>query len=182
VPRVPVHSVDSAPESSRDALKQLEAKFGKVLNIHGGMAHSPALLHVYGAATDALLEHATLDAPTREAIHLTVATVNECGYCQAAYTRAGKAAGLSEEQTVAIRAGNVDFDDKLAALLEAMRQAAANRGYVSDDAWQAALDAGWSGAQLLEAFGHVVRTIMTNYFNHLVGTELDLPPAPPLDG
>jgi hypothetical protein len=35
--------------------------------------------------------------------------------------------------------------------------------------------------QLLEALGEVVRTTLTNYFNHLVGTELDLPPAPELD-
>jgi hypothetical protein len=26
-----------------------------------------------------------------------------------------------------------------------------------------------------------VRTVMTNWFNHLVGTELDLPAAPTLD-
>jgi hypothetical protein len=41
-----------------------------------------------------------------------------------------------------------------------------------------ALDAGWSDRQLLEAFADTVRTILTNYFNHYVGTELDLPPAP----
>ena len=42
--RLPVHSVDSAPEASRDALKALEARVGKVLTIYGGMAHSPAVL------------------------------------------------------------------------------------------------------------------------------------------
>jgi hypothetical protein len=41
--RIPAHAVDSAPEGSRDALKALEARFGKVLNIHGAMAHSPAV-------------------------------------------------------------------------------------------------------------------------------------------
>ena len=49
MPRIPVHTVDSAPEPSRDALKALDAKFGKVLNIHGGMANSPAVLLSYAA-------------------------------------------------------------------------------------------------------------------------------------
>ncbi|MDQ3307500.1 MAG: carboxymuconolactone decarboxylase family protein, partial [Actinomycetota bacterium] len=45
--RIPVHTLDSAPENSRDQLKVLEAKFGKVLNIHGEMAHSPVVLQSY---------------------------------------------------------------------------------------------------------------------------------------
>jgi hypothetical protein len=43
--RIPVHSVESAPEPSRDSLKALEVTFGKVLNIHGEMAHSPVVLN-----------------------------------------------------------------------------------------------------------------------------------------
>jgi len=42
MPRIPVHTTSSAPEGSRDALKALEASFGKVL--HGEMAHSPVVL------------------------------------------------------------------------------------------------------------------------------------------
>jgi hypothetical protein len=57
---------------------------------------------------------------------------------------------------------------------------AANKGSVDDETWAAALDAGWSDSQLLEVFTEVVRTILTNYFNHLVNTDLDLPAAPPL--
>ncbi|MBW3665597.1 MAG: hypothetical protein KY469_21080 [Actinobacteria bacterium] len=55
---------------------------------------------------------------------------------------------------------------------------AANKGHVADDTWQAALDAGWSEEQLLEAFADTIRTILTNYFNHVAGTEIDIPKAP----
>ncbi|MFO7549551.1 MAG: hypothetical protein R6X29_11890 [Acidimicrobiia bacterium] len=34
----------------------------------------------------------------------------------------------------------------------------------------------------LGAYAEVVRTILGNYFNHLVDTELDLPAAPPAAG
>ena len=38
MPCIPVHTVEYAPEDSRAELKDLESKFGKVRNIHGGMA------------------------------------------------------------------------------------------------------------------------------------------------
>ena len=94
--RIPVHTVESAPEASRDTLKQLESRFGKVLNIHGAMAHSPVVLDAYAALQHSISELGTFDAKTREAIALVVAAVDECTYCQAAHTAGGKAAGLSE--------------------------------------------------------------------------------------
>ncbi len=129
--RIPVHTVESAPEGSRDALKALEAKFGKVLNIHGAMAHSPAVLETYAAIQSVLADKGALDARAREIVALAVAAVDECGYCQAAHTLAGKAAGLSEQETIDVRRGNVE-DPKTAALVALVREQAANVGHVQD--------------------------------------------------
>jgi AhpD family alkylhydroperoxidase len=180
MPRIPVHTVDSAPEHSRDTLKALEEKFGKVLNIHGEMAHSPVVIQAYAAMQRAVADHGSFDAKTREAIALVVGNVDDCAYCQSAHTGAAKAAGLSEEQTVAIREDQVDFDSKLAALLTLVRESTGNLGNVEQDTWQAALDAGWSDAELAETSAHVSVNMLTNHFNHLVGTELDIPAAPGL--
>jgi uncharacterized peroxidase-related enzyme len=177
--RVPVHTVDSAPEGSRDALKALQAKFGKVLNIHGAMAHSPAVLETYAAIQNVLADKGTLDARAREVIALAVANVDECSYCQAAHTLAGKAAGLREDETVAIRRGQVD-DPKTSALVTLVREQAANVGHVKDSTWQAAIDAGWSDTELAETSAVVALNLFTNYWNHFVETELDLPAAPTL--
>lgn len=180
MPRIPVHTLESAPENSRDVLKALEAKVGKVLNIYGEMAHSPVVIQAYGALQEAIGDYGTFDARTKEAIALAVANVDECGYCQSAHTLGAKAAGLSEDQTVAIRSDRVDFDPKLAALLRVAREATGNVGNVQDATWQAALDAGWSDTELTELSVHVVANLFTNYFNHLVHTDLDLPAAPGL--
>ena len=51
---------------------------------------------------------------------------------------AGTAAGLSEDETVAIRENRVDFDPKLAALLAVAREATGNVGEVDDQTWQSA--------------------------------------------
>jgi len=97
------------------------------------------------------------------------------------HTVAAKAAGHSEEATKDIRRGALPNDQKLTALLDVAREIAANTGDVEDATRKTAVDAGWSEKELLEGYAEVIRTIMTNYFNHLVGTGLDLPAAPALD-
>lgn len=180
ISRVDVHTTESAPEQARPYLEALEKKFGKTLNIFGQMAGSPALLRMFVDAETALAEDSSLGEDVRQALHLAVSEVSECDYCRAAYTGGAKAAGWSEEQTVQIRRGEVDGDDKTTALLGFAREVTSKQGWVTDGTWQQTLDAGWSEEQLLEAFGDIIRTLMTNWFNHLTGTELDLPEAPKL--
>lgn len=176
--RLPIHSVDSAPEPSRDALKALEAKVGKVLNIYGGMAHSPAVLNAYVALNATITEHSSLDAATREAIALAVGAANDCSYCQAAHTMVGRGAGLSDDQMLQIRRGDVEGDGRLAAIVAVAREAATDVGSVSDTTWRAALDAGWFDTEVADAFASVAANLFTNYFNHFAAIELDLPAAP----
>jgi AhpD family alkylhydroperoxidase len=178
--RIPVHTTQSAPEQSRDELKALEAKFGKVINIHGEMAHSPVVLQSYVAMQQVIADYGSFDARTREAIALAVGNADECNYCQAAHTGGGKAAGLSNDEMIAVRRSAADFDAKLDALLTLARQYTTNIGAVEDVAWQAALDAGWTDEELTELTAHVTLNLLTNYFNHFVKTDLDLPAAPAL--
>lgn len=178
--RIPVHTTHSAPEQSRDELKALEAKFGKVMNIHGEMAHSPVVLQSYLAIQQVIADYGSFDARTREAIALAVGNADGCNYCQAAHTGGGKAAGLSNDEMIAIRRRDAKFDAKLDALLTLARQYTTTTGTVEDAAWQAGLDAGWSDEQLTELSAHVTLNLLTNYFNHFVQTDLDLPAAPAL--
>lgn len=181
MPRVPVHDLDTAPAASTDTLKHLEARMGQVLNIFGEMAHSPAVLNAYAAFDTALAEHGTLTDADTQAIRVAVSGYHDCHYCQSAYTMAAKAAGLTDDQTIELRHGTATFDPALDALIRLVREASDRRGYVDDTTWHHALNAGWRHDQLLEAFANVARTFLTNGFNHLVGTELDIPPAPNLD-
>lgn len=178
MPRVPVHSVEDAPSQSQQPLEQLRATFGKVLNIYGEMAHSPATIGAYTGMQQGLAAHGTFDARTREAIALAVGAVDDCGYCQSAHTGGAQAAGWSSDETVSLRNGEHVGEEKLEALLALARQIARQVGEVDDAAWQRAVDAGWSKSELTELFAHVAVNLFTNYFNHYVGTELDIPAAP----
>lgn len=180
MPRIPVHSVEDAPQGARERLQALQAQFGKVLNIHGEMAHAPVVLAAYTGIQDAIGEHGTFDAATQEAIALAVGNTNDCGYCQSAHTQGAKAAGWSQEDTIAIRNGGIDADPKLTALLNVARAIARTGGDVDEATWTRAHDAGWTDTELTELFTHVILNIFTNYFNHYAHTDLDLPAAPGL--
>lgn len=91
---------------------------------------------------------------------------------------AAKAAGFDDEQAMQIRRGRLQDDETLSALLAVAREVAGNTGHVEDVTWKTALETGWSEVQLLEAFADTVRTIFTNYCNHLVHTEPDVPEVP----
>ncbi|MGH3907065.1 MAG: carboxymuconolactone decarboxylase family protein [Pseudonocardiaceae bacterium] len=148
-----------------------------MLNIAGEMAHSPAVIAMYNAMNDAIGQHGTFDAATREAIALAVGNQDGCGYCQSAHTLSAVQAGFSEEQTVAIRNAAIDFDSRLVVLLAVAREIAANLGEVSDATYQRAQQAGWNDEQLTELYAHVAVNMFTNYFNHYARTELDIPAA-----
>jgi AhpD family alkylhydroperoxidase len=182
MPRVPAHTLDDAPEQTRPTLEALKKRMGKLLNIHAGMAHSPVVLAAYAGVQEAITRHGSFDGRTREAIALAVGAVDRCGYCQSAHTLGGKAAGLEPDQMLAIRAGHPTGEDKLDTLLAVLREAAADVGTVQDSTWEQAKAAGWSDEELAEAFAHLVVNLFTNYFNHYVGTELDVPAAPALGG
>jgi AhpD family alkylhydroperoxidase len=103
LPRIPVHTIDSVPGDSTVTLQALAKRTGKVLNIHGEMAHSPVVITAYAGIADAIAEHGSFDARTRRP-RLTVGAVDSCNYCQSAHTISATRAGLTEERTIAIAA------------------------------------------------------------------------------
>jgi len=177
--RLPVHTLESAPAASRPALESAKAKFGFIGNLQGHLANSPAAINSYTAMKAQLAEHAVLSSDVQESIALSVGGVNDCDYCQSAHTWAGIRAGLTEEQTVMLRKGSAPWDAKLQALVDLVTEAAENRGEVADETWDAAVDAGWSATELVEAGAHLAANLFTNYFNHYAQTELGrMKPAP----
>jgi len=174
--RIPVQTLETAPEQARPTLERLTRRTGRLLNIHAEMATAPVVLAAYTGISEALAKQSSFDARTREA----VGAQDGCDYCQAAHTPSAIKSGLSKAQTIEIRRGDVEFDPKLAALLAVVREAAANVGEVSDATWSAALQADWSEVELSEAFAHLAVNLFTNYFNHYARTDLDLPAAPAL--
>ncbi|WP_407319226.1 carboxymuconolactone decarboxylase family protein [Isoptericola halotolerans] len=177
-PRIPVHTVEDAPPPSRDHLASLTRRMGTTLNIHGEMAHPPLTIAGYAGLQAAIKDHGTFDVASREAIALAVGATDECAYCQSAHTLSGRAAGLTDDQMLAIRRAEPSDDTRRDALLAVARETAGRVGDVTDNTWQRALDAGWTTTEPAELYAHVAVNLYTNYFNHLARTRLDVPAAP----
>ncbi len=64
MPRVPVHTTADAPEQSRQALRGLERRPGRVLNIHAEMAHAPVVLAAYQGIQQAITKHGSFGPKT----------------------------------------------------------------------------------------------------------------------
>jgi uncharacterized peroxidase-related enzyme len=173
----PINPKD-ATGKAKDLLDGVKAKFGKAPNIFKTMAHSPAalegFLQLHGALAGGVLSESF-----QEQIALCVSEVNSCNYCLAAHTAMGKGASLSEEETIASRQG-VSTDSKTQAGLEFAMQVVASQGWVSDDNYNAVIQAGYNSEEIIEIIALVAKNLFANYFNHIAGTAVDFPAAPSL--
>jgi alkylhydroperoxidase family enzyme len=174
----------SVPTESHESISTLLAQVkaasgGRLLALHTDLARSPAALAAYLGLRRAGGEYGKLNPSVRAAIMLTAGVVDGGAYSQAIATQLAIGAGMSPQETIAVRAGKVD-DDRTAALLAVIREAAANGGVVSKGAWATATAAGWSDEQLIEAFVYLALTVFVDYFVNYAGTILDVPPAPPI--
>lgn len=151
---------------------------GKHFNLFKSLANSPAALQAYVDMGSALSQGALMPKE-REVISLAVSEANGCDYCAAAHTAIGKAAGLTEAQTIGARRGKLD-DPKLAALARFSQAMVEKRGFVSDTELADMRKAGYTDTHIAEAVAVLAQTIFTNYFNHVNDTEIDFPKAPPL--
>lgn len=173
MPRIQPLSPTTATGPAKDLLEAVQKKMGRVPNILGTMAHAPGVLKSYlDLSTN--LGTTSLPARVREQIALAVGNANGCGYCISAHTAIGKGAGLSDAECVAAQRGHAD-DPKTQAIIDFSLQIVEKRGWVSEGDIAKAHKAGVSDTELIETLGVVILNILTNYFNHLVETEVDFP-------
>jgi len=176
--RVTLHEKHTAPDACRPMLEQIEKGRGKVPNIFKAMANSPAALKAYMGLSGALKDSA-LSPRLREAIALAVTQEVECCYCISAHALAGKALGMTPDDIQNARDGKA-ADAKDQAALDMALAMIRQSGNVSDEAFDAARRAGLSEGEIIDVGVVVALNLFTSYFNHLVRTPLDFPPAPNL--
>ena len=173
--RIPIHTVEDAPAKSRPFLQNLvqSSPTGRFLNVHGQMAHSPAVLAAYTSLRAVIAEHGSFDPKVGAALTLATAATVGNGYMIAIAIRLAHMGGWAEEQIAALRTGTPTSDARIDALTDLVREAAANSGNVTDATWKAAQQAGWSVEQLTDAFAYLGLTVFTGYFLNYAQTDMD---------
>jgi hypothetical protein len=174
--RIPTHTVEDAPAASRQLLEKIvqSTPGGRPANLHAQMAHSPAVLTAYSSLRGVLAEHTAFDPKVGAALTLAAAAGVGNGYMIRIAVRLAQMNGWTEAEVTALQTGAPTSDGKIDALAGLVREAAAHSGNVADAAWNAAQQAGWSDAQLADAFGYVGATVFTGYFLNYAQTDLDV--------
>jgi alkylhydroperoxidase family enzyme len=159
---------------TKELLEAVKSKMGRVPNLAGAMAHSPALLEGYLGLSSAIAG-GKLDPKLRVFIALAVSERNGCAYCLSGNTTIGnKILGIDEATLLKSRTEE-SIDSRTDAALRFVRAIVDKKGRVSDAEVAAVKEAGYNDEDIAEISGNVTLNLLTNYFNELAGTEIDFP-------
>jgi AhpD family alkylhydroperoxidase len=173
----PIHTIDTAPESSRPQLLALRQAVGMIPNLAAGMAESPALLATFLAARD-LYQKGTFTGAEIQALSIVAAVENDCGWCVAFHSLMAHKEGVADDTLAALRDGRSPSDARLGALADFARAMVRRRGAVTTVELDRFLAAGYTKAAALEVVLGMAFSLMANYAGHLVDPPLDAPFEP----
>jgi len=168
----PVYTIDSAPERSVPALRQLQSAFGMIPNIAGAMATSPVLINglvgLFGNVHGGSFTEAQV-----QTVLLTDAVTNASTWAVAFHTALALKEGIDPADVQAIRDGRQPRDGKLAALSGLARTMIEKRGRLDDQDVDRFLAAGFGKDHALEVIAAVAASTITNYTGSITKTPLE---------
>lgn len=166
------HTIESAPEASKPFLQGAKSKYSIVPNLLANMAEAPAILEGY-ITLAGIFAKTDLSETERQIILMTNNRLNGCNYCMAAHTSISQVAGVPTNVIEALRTNTPISDPKLEALRQFAETVNLSRGYLADKDVQAFLDAGYTQQTVLEVVLGTSLKVLSNYTNHITGTQVD---------
>jgi AhpD family alkylhydroperoxidase len=169
-----VHTLETAPEKSRQALAGLKQRFGLIPNLAATMAESPTLVNGF---VGALMNFGTgtFDGGQRQVLLLTNAVTNRCAWAVAFHSTAALSEGVPADEVAAIREGRLPKDAKRAALSRLTRAIIESRGHVGALELDAFTESGFSKDQVFEVLAGLACSVMANYAGNVAAVPLDAP-------
>lgn len=168
----PVYTLDSAPEASKSALRDVQARFGMIPNLAGAMATSPVLIQSFIGIFDKV-HGGSFTEPQIQTVLLTDAVTNACAWAVALHTALGLQAGLDPADVEAMRDGRSPSDKKLGALSTLARTLIEKRGRLDDQDTERFLAAGFGRDLLLEVITIVAASTITNHTGNVTNPPLE---------
>jgi AhpD family alkylhydroperoxidase len=148
--------------------------FGMVPNLVTEMTdHNPAAGDVYLSANAKIETNGVLSPAEQQAVILAISSYNDCHYCIKAHAVAGQQAGLDPAVIDEINAGGLPADERLRSLVRATRRILGKRGWLSDADETEFSDLGLNRPELYEIITLIGIKTISNYINHIAGTEVD---------
>lgn len=167
-----LHTIESAPDGSKERLQAAQDSMGMVPNLFAVMASSPQLLEAY-QTLDSLFQEAGFDKNELTVVWQTINVYHDCHYCVPAHTAIAKQMGADDAITKNIKGGEALADDKLQALRVFTERMLNARGNVDQQAFKDFADAGYEPKHVLAVILGIAQKTMSNYTNHVAETPVD---------
>lgn len=171
----PIHTIETAPEAAKEALKAVQNVNGFIPNLIGVLANAPTALETY-RTVGGINGRNSLTAVEREVVQITAAVVNGCGFCVAEHTKiALKLLKLEEALVNQIRStARIQQDAKLDALARFTLTVILQKAKLTQAQQQAFYDAGYTKENALDVVLGVSLATLCNYANNLADTPINL--------
>lgn len=169
-----VHTAESAPAGSRAALEAIQSRYGFLPNLAATVAESPGALKGLFASIEAYDDPAlTLTPLERQIVLIATSVENRCDFCVAAHSMLASSLGLERAQIERLQSGQSLADDRLEALRVFTTEVVRQRGWIDSAAIESFFAAGFDRGQVFEVALGVALKTLTNYINHIAGTEVN---------
>lgn len=169
-----VHTVESAPADSRPALEAIQSRYGFLPNLAATVAESPGALNGLLASLQAYDDPAlTLTPLERQIVLIATSVENRCDFCVAAHSMLASSLGLERAQIERLQDGLPLADERLEALRVFTTEIVRQRGWIEPLASERFFAAGFDRGQVFEVVLGVALKTLTNYINHIAGTEVN---------
>jgi len=169
-----IHNIETAPEGSKELLKQSLKIYGMIPGLHGVLAAAPGLLEAY-QTIHKLFVDSSFDKEELTVVWQTINVEHNCHYCVPAHTAIAKMMKVEDVITEALRNETPLENLKLEALRTITLAIVHNRGRVSEEALTAFYAAGYEERQVLEIILGLSQKIISNYTNYIAHTPIDVP-------
>jgi len=169
-----VHTIESAPEKSRQALQGLQQAFGLIPNLAATMAESPVLVNGFVGAFLGF-HGGSFTGAQRQVLLLTNAVVNSCAWAVAFHSTLALKEGVEPGDVQAIRERRLPKDRGLAALSALARALIEKRGHLDEREVIAFTGAGFGHDQVLEVIVGLAVSTMANYAGNITKPPVEEP-------
>jgi uncharacterized peroxidase-related enzyme len=167
MPRLPLRTIEDAPEEAKAALATAEKNNGYLPNLLRVLANAPVALETY-LTVSGINASSSLSLAEREAVQITAAATHGCGFCVAGHSAiADKRAKLDSDVIEALRDKSTVGDARLDAVARFTEAVIASRGNVADTSLAAFKQAGFDDRSALEVVLGISLATLCNFANNL---------------
>lgn len=168
-----IHTIETAPEASQEALKAVKQANGFIPNLIGVLANAPTALETY-RTVGGINGRNSLTPLEREVVQITAAVVNGCGFCVAGHTKISlKALNAPKEIVDQIRAAVRISDPKLDTLARFTLAVMLQKAKLTEAQLNEFFAAGYNQQSAIEVILGVSLATLCNYANNIAETPIN---------